>query len=181
MLINDQLKFDNLFLIGYRCTGKSTVGRLLSKELGWSFIDTDSLLVTRQKMSIKDIVDLHGWEGFRQMEYETLKKVCALNGQVVATGGGIVLDKKNMMLMQKCGKIVWLKAKPETIEARMLKDKNTSAFRPALALNDSISEIEETLYSRKPLYQEIMDFFVDTDDQDIRKISEIIIDKLKAQ
>ena len=138
----DLLKSSNLFLIGYRCTGKSTVGRFLAGELSWSFVDTDSMLVTDQRMSIKDIVGIHGWEGFRQLEHEVLKKICSSVGQVVATGGGIDINEKNVRLMQKSGKTIWLKATPETIKARMLQDKDTLAFRPPLTQNDSISEIE---------------------------------------
>jgi len=170
----------NLFLIGYRCSGKSSVGRSLAEELSRSFVDTDSLLVTQQQMSIKEIVGAHGWEGFREMEHLLLKKVSSLGGQVVATGGGSILNDDNVILMQKSGKIIWLRAKLETIKARMLQDKDTLAFRPALTVNDSISEIEETLQSRKPLYQKAMDLFVDTDDNDIREVTEIILEKIRT-
>ena len=148
----------NLFLIGYRCTGKSSVGRSLAAELRWSFVDTDSLLVTKQKMSIKEIVGAYGWEGFREMEHTILKKVCTSDEQVVATGGGVVLNEDNVMHMQKSGRIIWLKATPETIKTRMLQDKDTQAFRPALTLNNSISEIEETLSAREHLYKSATDF-----------------------
>ena len=171
----------NLFLIGYRCTGKSSVGRILAEELSRSFVDTDSLLVTQQQMSIKEIVGAHGWEGFREMEHLLLKKVSSLGGQVVATGGGSILNDDNVILMQKSGKIIWLRAKIDTIKTRMLQDKDTQAFRPALALNDSISEIEETLHSREPLYQKAMDFLVDTDDRDIREVTEIIVEKIRLE
>lgn len=171
----------NLFLIGYRCTGKSTVGKYLATELSRSFVDTDSLLVTQQRLSIKEIVRARGWEGFRQLEHAILKRACASGGQVVATGGGIVLKDDNATLMRKSGGIIWLKAKPETIKARMRQDKDTLNFRPALTLNDSISEIEETLDSREPLYRKAMDFCVDTDDRDIRAIAHIIIEKLKTR
>ena len=168
----------NLFLIGFRCTGKSSVGRSLSEKLGWPFIDTDSLLVIKQKMSIKEIVGAYGWEGFREMEHTILTKVCSSDEQVVATGGGVVLNEDNVMHMQKSGRIIWLKATPETIKTRMLQDKDTQEFRPALTFNGSISEIEETLHSRESLYKSAMDFFVDTDDCDIRVITDIIIEKL---
>ena len=171
---------NNLFLIGYRCTGKSTVGRSLAKELNWSFTDTDSLLVAQQRMSIKEIVGAHGWEGFRQMERVVLKNICASGGQVVATGGGIVLNDKNVMRMKKSGRIIWLRARLETIKARMLKDKDSREFRPALTLDDSISEIEETLHSREHFYQKAMDLFVNTDDHDIGAITEFILERLKA-
>ena len=170
----------NLFLIGYRCTGKTTVGRSLAQKLCRSFVDTDSLLVTQQRMSIKEIVDAHGWEGFRGMEHVILKEVSTSDEQVVATGGGIVLNDENVMLMKKSGKIIWLRARLETVKARMLHDKSTQNFRPAFTLNDNISEIEETIHSREPLYQKAMDLFVDTDDNDIREVTEIILEKIRT-
>ena len=175
------MNYFNLFLIGYRCTGKSSVGRSLSEKLGWAFIDTDSLLVTEQRMSIKEIVGAYGWESFRQMEHVILKNVCTSDGQVVATGGGVVLNEDNVMLMQKSGKIIWLKARFGTIKARMLQDKDSQAFRPALTLSDSILEIEETLSARKPFYKSAMDLFVDTDDLTIRAITDSIMEKIRSK
>jgi shikimate kinase len=98
----------------------------------------------------------------------------------VATGGGVVLNEDNVMLMKKSGRIIWLKATAESIKARMLQDKDTQDFRPALTLDSNISEIEETLHSRESLYKKAMDFFVDTDDRAIRVITDVIIKKLKA-
>jgi shikimate kinase len=169
----------NLYLIGYRCTGKSSVGRSLAERLSRSFVDTDALVVAKQRMSIKEIVNAHGWEGFRQMEHLIIKNICSSDGKIVATGGGIVLNDDNVILMKKSGKIIWLRARLESIKARMLQDKDSRAFRPALTLNDRISEIEETLDSREPLYQNAMDLFVDTDDHDIRTVTEIIVERLK--
>ena len=156
------------------------MGRFLAEELNWPFTDTDSLLVAQQRMSIKEMVGAHGWEGFRQMERVVLKSICASGGQVVATGGGIVLNDENVMCMKKSGRIIWLRARLETITARMLKDKDSREFRPALTLDDSISEIQESVHSREPIYDNAMDFFVDTDDLTIRAITDIIIEKLKA-
>jgi shikimate kinase len=124
-------------------------------------------------------VNAHGWEGFRQMEHLIIKNICSSDGKIVATGGGIVLNDDNVILMKKSGKIIWLRARLESIKARMLQDKDSRAFRPALTLNDRISEIEETLDSREPLYQNAMDLFVDTDDHDIRTVTEIIVERLK--
>ena len=172
---------NNLFLIGFRCTGKSSVGRSLSEKLGRPFIDTDSLLVIEQQMSINEIVGAYGWEGFRQMEHTVLKKVCTADEQVVATGGGVVLNEDNVMRMQKSGRIIWLKATPETIKIRMLQDKDSREFRPALTLDDSISEIEETLSAREHLYKSATDLFVDTDDRDTHVITDIIMEKIRSK
>jgi shikimate kinase len=157
------------------------VGRTLAQKLSRLFVDTDSLLVAQQRMSIREIVGAHGWESFRRMEHEVLKEVSASGGQIVATGGGIVLNDENVMLMKKSGKIIWLRAKLETIKTRMLQDKDTLDFRPALTLHGGISEIEETLQSREPLYKRAMDFSVDTDEHDIREIADFIIQKIRAK
>ncbi len=91
----------NVFLIGYRCTGKSSVGKSLATRLGWPFIDTDSLLVSESGISIKEIVETHGWEIFRKMEHAVVKQVCIVDRRVVATGGGVVLNEANVNLMKK--------------------------------------------------------------------------------
>jgi shikimate kinase len=101
-------------------------------------------------------------------------------GRVVATGGGIVLNADNVILMKKSGSIIWLKVGLVTIKARMRQDKDSPDFRPALTHNDSISEIEETLHSREAIYKDAMDFFVDTDEYDVRVVTDIIIEKLKG-
>ena len=171
---------ENLFLIGYRCTGKSSVGRLLAATLDRSFIDTDSLVVSKSGMSIREIVDNRGWKAFRGLECSALQRVCTADRQVVATGGGIVLHTDNIKLMKKSGKIIWLMASPETIKARMVQDRDSVAFRPALTLTDSISEIEETLIERVHLYKQAMDFSVDTDHRGVDEICDVIIGCLKV-
>ena len=156
------------------------MGRSLADQLKWSFVDTDSLLVRQQQMSIKEMVGAYGWEGFRNMEHGALKTVCKSKSQVVATGGGIVIDDQNVMIMRQSGRIIWLRARLETIKSRMLQDKNTREFRPALTLENSILEIEESLQSREHIYHRAMDFFVDTDDHDIWGITNIIAEKLNT-
>jgi len=99
---------DNLFLIGYRCTGKSSVGRLLAATLARSFVDTDSLIVSDNGMSIRKIVISRGWGAFRRLERTVLKQICNLDGQMMATGGGIVLNADNVGLMKKSGKVIYL-------------------------------------------------------------------------
>ncbi len=169
----------NVFLIGYRCTGKSSVGKLLSEKLNWPFIDTDSLLVSEGGISIKEIVDTHGWQTFRKMEHLAVKQACVLDRRVVATGGGVVLNADNVAIMKKSGRTVWLRAEPATIKARMTRDRDTEAFRPALTSKDSFSEIEETLIERYPFYKQAMDFLVDTDNVGLDAIVDSILENLK--
>jgi shikimate kinase len=168
----------NLFLIGYRCTGKSSVGKLLAVRLDWPFIDMDSLLVSENGKSIKEIVETYGWETFRKMEHGILERICKLNRRIVATGGGVVLDPANVALMRKSGRIAWLRAKPETIKTRMQLDKNSHNFRPALNSKDRIAEIEEILLEREPHYRRAMDLAVTTDKLGLDQIVDTIIENL---
>ena len=174
----EPLNPNNLFLIGYRCTGKSSVGQSLANKLGWPYVDTDELLVSESSRSIKQIVETQGWETFRKLEGDIVQQVCLQNRQVVATGGGVVLNAANVIQMKKSGKLIWLTALPETIEKRMMGDQNTSAFRPSLTARDSLSEIKETMIEREPLYRQAMDFCVQTDDRRIDEICGIIMQKL---
>jgi len=168
----------NIYLIGFRCTGKTSVGKALSAKIGWPFIDTDSLLVSESGISIKEIVETLGWDTFRKMEHAIVSQVCILERRVVATGGGVVLNEANVNLMKKSGQIVWLKAVTETIKSRMILDQGTEAFRPSLTSKDSFSEIEETLIERNSYYNQAMDFSVETDDRHLEEICEEIVRKL---
>lgn len=168
----------NIFLIGYRCTGKTSVGRSLAKSLGRPFLDADSELVKEQDLNISEIVRKQGWNAFREIESDIIKRVCALDDHVVATGGGAVLNDKNVKHMKRSGKLVWLKATPETIKKRVLQDKNTKDFRPPLTSKGSVEEIHETLLNRNPFYEKAMDFDVDTDDIGIDEVCHAIIKKL---
>lgn len=170
----------NIFLIGFRCTGKSSVGQLLSARLGWPFIDTDSLLVSESGQSIKEIVGTQGWETFRKMEHAAVEQVCMLHRRVVATGGGIVINDANVKLMKSNGRLVWLKAAPKTIKKRMMQDQDTEFFRPSLTAKDSFFEIEETLTERNPIYNAAMDFYVETDGRRIDEICDTIFRQLRV-
>jgi len=154
------------------------VGKALAAKLGWQFLDTDSLLVSESGISIKEIVETHGWQTFRKLEHAIVEQVCTLDRRVVATGGGIILNADNVTLMKKSGRLVWLRAKPETIKTRMRQDRDTRDFRPALTSKDSIAEIEETLLEREPHYRQAMDFLVDTDGRRIDELCDVIIQQL---
>ncbi len=169
----------NLFLIGYRCTGKTTIGKSIAAAIDWSFVDADTMLVRECGKPIKEIVDTEGWETFRRMERSTLKQICTEDRQVVATGGGVVLDKANIKAMKTSGMVIWLGATAETIQKRMLQDKNTGNFRPALTDKGRMQEIEDMLLKRNPYYESASDFSLQTDDEPLNEISAIIIQRIK--
>ena len=168
----------NLFLIGYRCTGKTTIGKSIAMTMDWSLVDSDILVIKEYGKSIKDIIDTEGWEAFRRMERSTLKQICTKDRQVVATGGGVVLDKANIKAMKTSGMVIWLGATAETIQKRMLQDKNTGNFRPALTDKGRMQEIEDMLLKRNPYYESASDFSIQTDDEPLNKITQRIIEKL---
>jgi shikimate kinase len=168
----------NLFLIGYRCTGKSTIGKSIAMTIAWSFVDSDILVIKECGKSIKDIIDTEGWKAFRRMERSALKQICTKDRQVVATGGGVVLDAANIKAMKTSGMVIWLGATAETIQKRMLQDKNSGNFRPALTDKGRMEEIEDMLLKRTLYYESACDFSIHTDDVPVNEITEIIIQKL---
>jgi shikimate kinase len=153
----------NIYLIGYRCTGKTSVGRLLAAEKGLRFEDMDARIAADSGISIADMVAQEGWDFFRQKEAALLKAVSARDNQVVSTGGGVVLRPKNRRVIRESGVAVWLTAKPATILKRMLADSSNQEARPPLTGEGLAKEIHETLAERLPLYAQLSDFAVATD------------------
>jgi len=171
----------NLYLIGYRCTGKTTVGRSMAERLGWPLMDTDCVIVDAAGMSIDRMVASHGWPFFRQRESEVLFRVSAGNRQVVATGGGIVLDERNRQAMKATGKVVWLTASETCIRTRMLTDAATGDNRPALTGRGLLEEIETVLAERSPLYESAADLTIATDRASIEEICDRIVEALEIE
>ncbi len=153
----------NLVLIGYRCTGKTTIGRILAARLGWPLVDTDALIQERAGRSIKEIVASGGWPEFRRMEREVVAAVSAGDRQVVSAGGGAILDEDNRMALRAGGKVVLLSAAPETIWDRMKADPKTIAERPNLTDSGGIQEVRNVLADRRAAYQSACHFEVPTD------------------
>ncbi|MGD8253993.1 MAG: shikimate kinase [Syntrophobacterales bacterium] len=170
----------NLYLIGYRCTGKSSVGRLLAEAMDWTFVDMDQELVSEAGIPIEEIVDSRGWKYFRDQESKLLQQLSRATEQVISTGGGVVTVPENITIMHGSGKVVWLHASPGTIAARMEADKSTDNQRPPLHGDDSVVEIEEVLAERLPLYDEAMHLQVETDDLSVEEVSESIVRWLKT-
>ncbi|MCD6271247.1 MAG: shikimate kinase [Deltaproteobacteria bacterium] len=168
-----------IFLIGYRCTGKTSVGKALANKLKLPFVDADLLLVEEYGVTISEMVAKEGWQPFREKESRILARICAMGDRVVATGGGVILDKENIFLIKKSGTTIWLTATPETIKKRIVKDETTADSRPSLTNRGLLEEIEDTLSERNPLYEDAMDFSVDTDEKQIKEICEIIVNGLK--
>jgi len=165
----------NIYLVGYRGTGKSSVGRLLSEALDWTFVDMDHELVTEAGVPIEDIVGSRGWKYFRELEAQLLERLSQATKQVVSTGGGVVTVPENIATMRRSGKVIWLHASPATIAERMEADIDSARQRPPLHGNDSLAEIEEVLAKRLSLYDEAMHLQVETDNLSPEEVTESII------
>jgi shikimate kinase len=167
MTAGSQIYVPAIFLIGYRATGKTTIGSLLAKRLGWSFVDTDTLVEEALGLTIAQCFDRHGEAFFRERESECLEKVAgrieAGEKLVVATGGGIVLQQENAVRMSSAGKVVWLQASPQTIQERLEKDPKTFTTRPGLTGASPIREVEKVLSRREGIYRRSADLELRTD------------------
>jgi shikimate kinase len=152
-----------LFLVGYRGTGKTTVGRLLAQQLGWTFADCDDYIEAGAGKSITDIFASEGEVGFRDREAVVLRDLGSRERIVIATGGGAVLRPANREHLQSAGYVAWLTARPETIWARLQLDPTTYARRPNLTSAGGIEEVRTLLTAREPLYREIAHFTADAD------------------
>lgn len=164
-----------VYLVGYRCTGKSTIGRALAARLGFDFVDADEGLVARAGRSIAETVSVYGWERFRAEERGFLESLRGLEDTVVATGGGVVLDPRNIRTMRETGFVIALRRSAEGILRSMARDEKSAVFRPPLTDKDAASEVAQTLLERGPLYGAAADFETDTEDFDIERIVDELV------
>ena len=156
----------NFYLVGYRGTGKSTVGRLIAAELGWPFVDLDERIEADARMSIAGIFVAEGEAGFRAREAAALVRAGSVSDgppSVIATGGGIILREENRRLLKATGFVVWLQASAESIWERIQTDTLTAARRPNLTAAGGLPEIVELLAVRERYYTEIAAARVPTD------------------
>ena len=167
---------DNIFLIGYMGTGKSSVAKFLSTEHGWDVLEMDDMIVQRQGMSIADIFEKHGEEYFRDVESNLIKEICLQQNKVVSCGGGVVLREQNVDEMKKRGNIVLLSASPETILERVKDDTS----RPLLQGNKTIEFLSEMMEKRREKYENAADVVIQTDGKQIAEICNEIVEKIKV-
>ncbi len=168
-----------LFLIGYRGTGKTSVGRCLAQNLGWNFVDADEELERRCGITISDLVSTQGEGSFRDHEESVLVTLCELDKHVVATGGGVVLREANRNRMRAHGKVVWLTAGADTIWSRLQSDPTTSARRPNLSIGGK-QEVQDGLRERDALYRSCADHVVSTEGLALNDIADVVLKMLSS-
>jgi shikimate kinase len=165
-----------LALIGYRGTGKSTVGRIVADRLNRRFLDADLEIEARAGRSIRSIFTEWGEMVFRDWEEQTLAELTsAFPDAVVATGGGVVLRETNRRRIRGFGFVVWLRADPSELARRLESDGRGLAERPPLTLAGTLAEIAHVLEVRIPLYQELADAVIETGDKTPDEVAAAIL------
>ena len=159
---------NNIILIGFMGSGKTTFGRWIEKNHGMKLIDTDSLIAEQEKKSINDIFAEHGEEYFRNLETECVR---ALNEQntsntVVSVGGGLPLCEVNGEELRRLGTVVYLRARVDTLVKRLSHDKS----RPLLAGGNVEAKIKDLMSRRASIYEERADLIIDTDDMSFERM-----------
>ncbi len=171
----------NIILIGYRCTGKTSVGKRLSERLDLPFLDTDDLITREAGMSVGEIVREGVWPLFRRKEKEVIGRLSSMEGSIIAPGGGAFEDPENREALRDNGLFVWLTADVKTIMERMLADRKSSDQRPPLSDGDLEAEAARIMKRREPAYRQLADLTIDTAQKSIDSIAEAICGFLKKQ
>jgi shikimate kinase len=162
----------NIVLIGYRGTGKSSVGKVLAIQLARTLVSTDAEIVRRAGKPIPEIVAQEGWDHFRDLESEVCRDFSGSDRLVIDTGGGAILRLENARMLKQNGQVFWLTASIPSIVARIAGDTQ----RPSLTgTNSFIEEIKDVLRERAPKYEAAADFVVPTDGRSIDSVIQEII------
>lgn len=168
----DILKFDyNIFLIGFMGTGKSTVGKCLSKLFAMDMVEMDEIIALREGMSISDIFKTHGEQYFRNIETSLLIEMQSRSNVVISCGGGTPLRESNVTEMRKNGRVVLLTADPATIYERV-KDEHD---RPLLENNKNVDFIADLMEQRREKYEDAADIIIKTDGKCMNEICEEVV------
>ena len=171
----------NIILTGYRCTGKTSTGRRLSARLGRPLFDTDELILHRTGRTVEEIVAAGGWPAFRDAERAVIRNLSLLDGGVIATGGGALLDPRNVGYLRENGLFIWLTADATTIAGRLERDRTGGKNRPSLSGKPVVEEVQEILEQREPIYRSIADLTVDTASRSVEEVATVICRRLPAQ
>ena len=168
----------SVFLVGPMGSGKTAVGRHLARVLRLPFHDSDAEIERRTGVDIPFIFDKEGEVGFRQREREAIEALTALDGIVLATGGGAVLLAENRRLLSERGCVVYLQTSVEQQADRIRHGRNRPLL--ATAAGDAASRLGQLMDARAPLYTEIADVVVSTDGQRVNSVAEQVLQRLAA-
>ena len=164
-------KYKNIYLIGLMGSGKTTLGKILSKKLDKDFYDSDQVIEEKLGVNVPMIFEYEGEAGFREREKDILKELVSKQNIVLATGGGIILSESNRDLLAKNGIVIYLKSNQKDLVLRMKNDKT----RPLLKNGNVELIIKKLCQEREPLYEQIADFEITTKNKRIHEVVNEII------
>lgn len=160
----------NLVLIGFMATGKSTVGRLAARRLGFAFVDTDALIESRLERSISEVFAQKGEAWFRQYEKALVAELADSERTVIATGGGLGANPDNLASLKRHALVVCLWASPETIWNRARRH----GHRPLLQDPDPLGKIRRLLEARQPVYR-LADILIDAERRPLSRVAQQVV------
>ena len=162
----------NIVLIGYRGTGKSSVGKLLAERLGRELVSTDAEIIRRANLSIPDIVKRFGWDRFRDLESEVCLELSGKDRLIIDSGGGVILRQQNVDRLKANGVLFWLTAEVRTITERIGGDTQRPSLTGVKSFTD---EIEAVLRERQSRYKAAADHVIQTDGRSLIQVAEAIL------
>jgi shikimate kinase len=170
----------SVVLIGYRGSGKTTVGRALAGRLGWPFVDADAVVTERAGMTIRQMFDQLGEAGFRAAERAVVAELLDRHDHVLALGGGAVLAEPTRAAMAAAGHaVVYLRGTPAELHRRIAADPLTADARPSLTpLGGGLDEVAAVLAAREPIYRSAMTHEVDVVGRTVDELAEAIVARL---
>ena len=171
----------NIVLIGPRCSGKTTVGRLLAERTGRVFRDSDALVEAMVGTTIESLIATRGWEIFRVLEKRAVATLAAKDRQVIATGGGAVEDRDNARNLAERGFVVWLDGRPEILIGRLEAQQRSGLVRPSLTGEDPLEEMRWIVTTRRSHYESIAALRIDTTDRTAAEVADKIIVTLEQE
>lgn len=163
----------NVILIGFMGSGKTTIGKALSRIKGMELIDTDELIERNQSITIKEIFQRYGEARFREIERDTISSLEGVDGCIISVGGGAVMREENFSTLKRIGTTVFLDAPFDKI-IRNLKGK----FRPLVGNTIDEDNLRKLLDSRYPTYKKA-DVVIDTDKLNVEETVEAILRSLE--
>ena len=165
----------HIYLIGYRGSGKTSVGKVLAGLLGWPVFDSDDRIETVAVRTIRNIFETEGENEFRDLESKAIQSLTSFsNSHVISLGGGAILREENVAIILQNGRVVWLKASASNLYARIHADGATADRRPALTSLAGLEEIHKILAVRSPIYEAVAAYSVETDERSTHEIAEEI-------
>ena len=171
------IKVNNIYLVGPMGAGKTSVGKHLARQLSWEFCDTDQTIEKQSGVNISWIFDIEGEDGYRRRETQAIEHLTQERNIILATGGGSVVEDENRKLLSQHGTVIYLRLSIDEQVSRTEKNRDN---RPLLQVDDLQKTIEVLMAERDPLYSEIADITIETNNRSVAAVVDDIVEQLQS-